>query len=140
MSIEDALATARENNTDLVEVAPGAKPPVCRLMDYGKFLYEAQKRERDARKTQTKVEIKEMRQRPKTGDHDINYKLKQARNFLQRGAKVRVRLRFRGREVTHPEVALELMARIAEELQDVAEVEKRPAKEGMTMLMILSPI
>lgn len=139
MSIEDALATARENNTDLVEVAPGAKPPVCRLMDYGKFLYEAQKRERDARKTQTKVEIKEIRLRPKTGDHDINYKLKQARNFLQRGAKVRVRLRFRGREVTHPEVALELMARIAEELQDVAEVEKRPAKEGMTMLMILSP-
>ncbi len=139
MSIEDALATARENNTDLVEVAPGAKPPVCRLMDYGKFLYEAQKRERDARKTQTKVEIKEIRLRPKTGDHDINYKLKQARNFLQRGAKVRVRLRFRGREVTHPEVALDLMARIAEELQDVAEVEKRPAKEGMTMLMILSP-
>lgn len=139
MSIEDALATARENNTDLVEVAPGAKPPVCRLMDYGKFLYEAQKRERDARKTQAKVEIKEIRLRPKTGDHDINYKLKQVRSFLQRGAKVRVRLRFRGREVTHPEVALELMARIAEELQDIAEVEKRPAKEGMTMLMILSP-
>ncbi len=139
MSIEDALAAAQEHNTDLVEVAPGAKPPVCRLMDYGKFLYEAQKRERDARKTQAKVEIKEIRLRPKTGDHDISYKLKQARSFLQRGAKVRVRLRFRGREVTHPEVALELMARIAEELQDVAELEKRPAKEGMTMLMILSP-
>ena len=139
MPTDKALAIAQENNTDLVEVAPSATPPVCRLMDYGKFLYEAQKRERDARKTQTKVEIKEIRLRPKIGEHDINYKLKQARNFLNRGAKVRVRLRFRGREVTHPEVALDLMARIAEELQDVAEVEKRPAKEGMTMLMILTP-
>lgn len=139
MPTDKALAIAQEHNTDLVEVAPNATPPVCRLMDYGKFLYEAQKRERDARKTQTKVEIKEIRLRPKIGEHDINYKLKQARNFLNRGAKVRVRLRFRGREVTHPEVALDLMARIAEELQDVAEIEKRPAKEGMTMLMILSP-
>ena len=139
MPTDKALAIAQEHNTDLVEVAPNATPPVCRLMDYGKFLYEAQKRDRDARKTQTKVEIKEIRLRPKIGEHDINYKLKQARNFLNRGAKVRVRLRFRGREVTHPEVALDLMARIAEELQDVAEVEKRPAKEGMTMLMILTP-
>ena len=139
MPTDKALAIAQEHNTDLVEVAPGATPPVCRLMDYGKFLYEAQKRERDARKTQTKVEIKEIRLRPKIGEHDINYKLKQARNFLNRGAKVRVRLRFRGREVTHPEVALDLMARIAEELNDVAEIEKRPAKECMTMLMILTP-
>jgi translation initiation factor IF-3 len=139
MPLEEALAAAREQGTDIVEVAPEAKPPVCRLMDYGKFLYETQKRERDARKTQTKVEIKEIRLRPKTGEHDINYKLKRARTFLQRGAKVRVRLRFRGREVTHPEVALELLARIAEELQDVADIEKRPAKEGMTMLMILTP-
>ena len=108
-------------------------------MDYGKYLYEAQKRERDARKTQTKVEIKEIRLRPKTGDHDINYKLKRARTFLERGAKVRVRLRFRGREVTHPEVALDLMKRIADELEDVSVIEKRPAKEGMTMLMILGP-
>lgn len=139
MSSDEALSIAQEANTDLVEVAPNAKPPVCRLMDYGKFLYEAQKRERDDRKTQTKVEIKEIRLRPKTGEHDINYKLKQARNFLKRGAKVRVRLRFRGREVTHPEVALDLLARVAEDLQDVAIVEKRPSKEGMTMLMILAP-
>lgn len=108
-------------------------------MDYGKYLYEAQKRERDQRKSQTKVEIKEIRLRPKTGDHDINYKLKRARSFLQRGAKVRVRLRFRGREVTHPEVALELLKRVADELQDVSVIEKMPAKEGMTMLMILGP-
>jgi translation initiation factor IF-3 len=139
MSTRDALAIALEHSTDLVEVAPNANPPVCRLMDYGKFLYEAQKRERDARKSQTKVEVKEIRLRPKTGDHDINYKLKQARTFLERGAKVKVRLRFRGREVTHPEVAVDLLARIADELQDIAVVEQRPAKEGMTMLMVLSP-
>jgi len=139
MSSKEALSIAREHGTDLVEVAPNARPPVCRLMDYGKFLYEAQKRERDARKTQTKVEIKEIRLRPKTGEHDINYKLKQARGFLERGAKVKVRLRFRGREVTHPEVALDMMKRVADELEDVAVVEKRPSKEGMTMLMILGP-
>jgi translation initiation factor IF-3 len=108
-------------------------------MDYGKYLYEAQKRERDSRKTQTKVEIKEIRLRPKTGEHDIQYKLKRARTFLERGAKVRVRLRFRGREVTHPEVALDLLKRVADDLDDVSIVEKMPAKEGMTMLMILGP-
>ncbi len=139
MSIEKAKAIAQEQDTDLVEVAPSGKPPVCRLMDYGKYLYEAQKRERDARKTQTKVEIKEIRLRPKTGDHDLKFKLKKARTFLERGAKVRVRLRFRGREVTHPEVALDLMKRIADDLEDVSVIEKRAAKEGMTMLMILGP-
>jgi translation initiation factor IF-3 len=135
----EALAIAKEQDVDLVEVAPNAKPPVCRLMDYGKFLYEAQKRERGARKTQTKVEIKEIRLRPKTGEHDINYKVRDARRFLQRGAKVKVRIRFRGREVTHPEVARDLMARIADDLSDVSIIEKRPSMEGMTMLMILSP-
>jgi translation initiation factor IF-3 len=136
---KEALEIAQENDTDLVEVAPSADPPVCRLMDYGKYLYEAQKREKDARKTQTKVEIKEIRLRPKTGEHDIQYKLKRARSFLERGAKVRVRLRFRGREVTHPEVALDLLKRVADDLDDVSIVEKMPAKEGMTMLMILGP-
>lgn len=139
MKTSDALRIAAEHETDLVEVAPTAKPPVCRLMDYGKFLYEAQKRERDARKAQAKVEIKEIRLRPKTGDHDIDYKVKNARQFLERGAKVKIRIRFRGREVTHPEVARELMDRVAEELAEVCIVEKRPAMEGMTMLMILGP-
>jgi translation initiation factor IF-3 len=139
MKISKALAVAQERGTDLVEVAPNAKPPVCRLMDYGKFLYEAQKREREARKSQTKVEIKEIRLRPKTGEHDIQYRLRDARRFLERGAKVKVRLRFRGREVTHPEVATELMNRVAKELSDVAVVEKKPSREGMTMLMILAP-
>lgn len=139
MKTSEALAIAQERGTDLVEVAPNANPPVCRLMDYGKFLYEAQKRERDARKSQAKVEIKEIRLRPKISEHDLNYRLTNARKFLERGAKVKVRLRFRGREVTHPEVARELMNRVAEELSDVSEIEKRPSMEGMTMLMILAP-
>jgi translation initiation factor IF-3 len=136
---KEALAMAETQQIDLVEVAPNADPPVCRLMDYGKFLYEAQKRERSARKAQVQVEIKEIRLRPKTGEHDINFKLRDARRFLERGAKVRVRIRFRGREITHPEVARDLLTRVAEELGDVAIVEKKPALEGMTMLMILSP-
>ena len=139
MTVKQALTIAQEQGTDLVEVAPNADPPVCRLMDFGKFLYETQKRERDARKSQAKVEIKEIRLRPKIDEHDINYRLKQARTFLDRGAKVRVRLRFRGREVTHPEVALELMRRFASELEDVSVIEKRPMKDGMTMLMVLTP-
>lgn len=139
VSVSKALDIAHDRGTDLVEVAPNAKPPVCRLMDYGKFLYEAQKREREARKSQTKVEIKEIRLRPKISDHDIEYRLRDARKFLERGAKVKVRLRFRGREVTHPEVATELMNRVADELSDVSIIEKRPSREGMTMLMILAP-
>jgi translation initiation factor IF-3 len=139
MKTSQAMSIAQDRNTDLVEVAPQADPPVCRLMDYGKFLYEAQKRERDARKSQTKVEVKEIRLRPKTGEHDIQYKLENARKFLKRGAKVKVRLRFRGREVTHPQVGRDLMERVAEELSDISIIEKRPAMEGMTMLMILGP-
>jgi translation initiation factor IF-3 len=139
MSTSKALTIAQERGTDMVEVSPSAKPPVCRLMDYGKFLYEAQKRDREAKKSQTKVEIKEIRLRPKISEHDINYRLRDARKFLLRGAKVKVRLRFRGREVTHPEVAIELMNRIATELSDVSIIEKRASREGMTMLMILAP-
>ena len=139
VSISEALQIAHTRGTDLVEVAPNASPPVCRLMDYGKFLYERSKRERDARKSQKQTEVKEIRLRPKTGEHDIAYKIRDARRFLERGAKVKVRIRFRGREITHPEVAQELLERIAEDLSDVAVVEKEGAMEGRTMLMILSP-
>ena len=139
ISIDEALRIARTRETDLVEVAPNAEPPVCRLMDYGKFLYERSKREREARRSQKQTEVKEIRLRPKTGEHDIAYKIRDARRFLQRGAKVKVRIRFRGREITHPEVAKELLDRIAEELSDVAEIEKSGEMEGRTMLMILSP-
>jgi translation initiation factor IF-3 len=108
-------------------------------MDYGKFLYERSKREREARKSQKQTEVKEIRLRPKTGEHDIAYKLRDARRFLEKGAKVKVRIRFRGREITHPEVARELLDRIADDLSDVATVEKAGQMEGRTMLMILSP-
>ena len=139
IAIDEALRIARTRDTDLVEVAPNAEPPVCRLMDYGKFLYERSKREREARRSQKQTEVKEIRLRPKTGEHDIAYKIRDARRFLQKGAKVKVRIRFRGREITHPEVAKELLDRIAEELSDVAEIEKAGEMEGRTMLMILSP-
>jgi translation initiation factor IF-3 len=139
MPAAEALQIARERGTDLVEVAPNATPPVCRLMDYGKFLYERSKREREARKSQKQAEVKEIRLRPKTGEHDIAYKVRDARRFLMKGAKVKVRIRFRGREITHPEVAKELLDRIAEDLSDVAVVEQAGQMEGRTMLMILAP-
>jgi translation initiation factor IF-3 len=140
IATSEALEIARTRDTDLVEVAPNATPPVCRLMDYGKFLYEKSKREREARKSQKQTEVKEIRLRPKTGEHDIAYKTRDARRFLERGAKVKVRIRFRGREITHPEVARDLLVRIADDLSDVSEVEKRGAMEGRTMLMILAPL
>jgi translation initiation factor IF-3 len=135
----EALQIARTRGTDLVEVAPNAVPPVCRLMDYGKFLYERSKREREARKSQKQTEVKEIRLRPKTGEHDIAYKLRDARRFLEKGAKVKIRIRFRGREITHPEVAKELLDRVAVDLSDVGIVERGGEMEGNTMLMILSP-
>lgn len=138
--ITEALKIAQDEETDLVEVAPQADPPVCRLMDYGKFLYEQSKKEREARKSQKHTEIKEIRLRPKTGEHDIAYKLQNARRFLQRGAKVKVRIRFRGREITHPELGRALLVRVAEELSDVGVVEQSGRMEGHTMLMVLGPI
>lgn len=139
MSRAEALALAREQHTDLVEVAPQADPPVCRLMDFGKFQYERAKREREARKAQKTIDVKEIRLRPKTGEHDIGVGLRRARRFLQDGAKVKVRVRFRGREITHPEVAKDLLDRVAADLADVSEVEKEPGLEGRSLLMILTP-
>jgi translation initiation factor IF-3 len=135
----EALRIAGERGLDLVEVAPNADPPVCKFLDFGKFQYERAKREREARKARKEIEIKEVRLRPKTGDHDVNTRLRQARGFLEAGAKVKVRLRFRGREITHPEVARDLLQRFAEELADVSTVEQTPGFEGRTLLMILAP-
>jgi translation initiation factor IF-3 len=139
MHIREALAVAREHDLDLVEVAPHADPPVCRLLDYGKYLYERTKKEKEARKAQKTREIKEIRLRPKTGEHDVAHKVRDARRFLEEGSKVKVRVRFRGREITHPEVARDLLKRIAADLEDVGHVEQQPRLEGRTMLMILSP-
>ena len=138
MPLRDALESTRARDLDLVEVAPHADPPVCRMMDYGKYLYEQAKRERKARKAQ-KTEVKEIRLRPKTGEHDVAFKVKNARRFLNDGCKVKVRVRFRGREITYPEIGREMLKRIAQELEDVSSIEQSPRMEGRSMLMILSP-
>ena len=139
MPTRDALAIADENELDLVEVAPNADPPVCRLMDYGKYLYEKQKRERESRKSQKQIEIKEVRLRPKTDEHDIQVVLTKIRKFAKEGAKIRVRIRFRGREIYHPEVAQQLMARVANDVSDVVSVEARPTLDGRSLVMVLAP-
>ena len=135
----EALRLAEERSLDLVEVAPGADPPVVKLMDFGKYQYEKAKRERDARKARKEIEVKEIRLRPKTGEHDLAFKIKRAREFLESGAKVKVRIRFRGREITHPEVAKKQLDRIAADLADVSTVEQEAGFEGRTILMILAP-
>lgn len=140
MSVPAALAIAEEKELDLVEVAPNAKPPVCRMMDYGKYLYEKQKRERESRKAQKTIEIKEVRLRPKTDEHDIQVVLTKIRKFAKEGAKTRVRIRFRGREIYHPEVAQEMMRRIAEDVSDIVTVEARPTLDGRSMIMVLAPV
>jgi len=139
MSVPEALNIAHERGLDLVEVAPNATPPVCRLLEYGKFLYEKSKREREARRSQKATEVKEIRLRPKTGEHDIAFKMRDMRRFLSTGAKVKVRVAFRGREITHSDVGRALLERIATEMADVAVVEQRPRLEGRSLLMILSP-
>ena len=139
VSTEDAHRIAQEADLDLVEVAPNADPPVCRVMDYGKFLYERTKKEREARKAQVKVEIKEIRLRPKTTEHHRGFKVRDARRWLENGMKVKVRIRFRGREITYPEIALNDLKSITEELSDIAVVEQNPSLEGNSMLMVLAP-
>ena len=139
VSLSEALAIARGRELDLVEVSPAADPPVARVMDYGKFLYQQAKRDREARKAQKQIEVKEIRLRPKTTDHHKGFKTRDARRWLEEGMKVKVRIRFRGREITYPEIAREQLVEIAEELSDIAIVEQTPNLEGRTMLMILAP-
>ncbi len=139
MAVEDAQRMAREAELDLVEVAPNSDPPVCRIMDFGKFVYERAKKEREARKAQTKIEVKEIRLRPKTNEHHREFKVRDARKWLLEGNKVKVRIRFRGREISYPEIALSDLKEVAESLADVAIVEQAPALEGRTMLMVLAP-
>ncbi len=139
VQIKDALRIARDAEMDLVEVAAAAKPPVCRVMDFGKFLYERTKKEREARKAQTRIEIKEIRLRPKTNEHHRSFKTRDARRWLLDGMKVRVTVRFRGREISYPELALEDLREVAEELSDISTIEQAPAMEGRVMTMVLTP-
>lgn len=139
MTLRDALRLAGEQQLDLVEVAPTAKPPVCRIMDFGKFRFEQQKREKEVKKKQKVVSVKEVKLRPNIEDHDFHVKLKNAQRFIADGDKVKVTIMFRGRELTHPELGREVLLRMAEELKDAVTVEREPKLEGKNMIMIVAP-
>src|SRR6266513_2566644 len=137
--LEVALAKAAEYGLDLVEVSPMAKPPVCKIMDYGKFKYEAKKKANEAKKKQTIVKLKEVKFRPKTEEHDYNFKVKAVREFLEEGNKARITVMFRGREITHREIGQAILSRIGQDLKDIAVVEQAPRLEGRLLFMILAP-
>ena len=139
VATEKAMEMARAEGLDLVEVADREKPPVCKIMDYGKFKYEAKRRQRENSKKQHKVELKQVRIRPKTGEHDYQVKLKHSKRFLEAGCKVQVNVMFRGRERAHTEIARVHLKRMAAELEDLAKVEVHPKMEGFRMIMVMAP-
>ncbi len=139
MSLREALALAQERHLDLVEISPTARPPVCRLMDYGKYKYEQAKRERESRKKQKVVNVKELKMRPNIEDHDFDVKVRNARRFLDEGDKVKCTMVFRGREIVHASLAQETLRKLAELVSDVGAVERMPKVEGRAMIMILAP-
>ena len=139
-SRNEALEIAQSRELDLVLVAPGAKPPVCRIMDYGKYRYEQQKKEKEARRKQRVINVKEVRFSPGIGDHDFNTKLRNARKFLENGDKVKASVRFRGRAITHKDLGREVLDRLAEEVKDIATIESRARMEGRQMFMMLAPV
>lgn len=139
MATRDALRMAEEQHLDLVEVAPKAKPPVCRIMDFGKYRYEQQKREKEARKKQKIISIKEVKLRPNIEQHDFDVKLKNAIRFVEEGNKVKVTIMFRGRELSHPELGKEVLSRVAENLGDSVSIERNAKLEGKNMTMIVAP-
>jgi len=133
------LVAAQERGLDLVEVSPNAAPPVCRIMDYGKFKYQTSKKAAEAKKKAARVELKEVKMRPKTEEHDFQFKLKHARRFLEEGNKVKVTVMFRGREVTHPEFGRRLLEKVTEEIQDLGVIETTPRMMGRFMSMVIAP-
>ncbi|QKS72013.1 translation initiation factor IF-3 [Paenalkalicoccus suaedae] len=139
-SKQEALEMARNAELDLVMVAPNAKPPVCRIMDYGKFRYEQQKKEKEARKNQKVINIKEVRLSPNIDDHDFNTKLKNARKFLSKGDKVKAAIRFRGRAITHSELGRDVLMKLAKECEDISTIEAKPKMEGRSMFLVLAPV
>ncbi len=139
VSLREALRIATEKELDLVNVAPTAKPPVCRIMDYGKFKYEQSKKEKEARKNQKVIEIKEIRMTPNIEEHDFQTKVKAATKFLQEGDKVKAAVRFRGREITHPGIGQAVLEKLAQELEPYGILERAPRLEGRSMIIILNP-
>jgi translation initiation factor IF-3 len=139
MPTHEALRQAQERGLDLVEVNPKASPPVCKILDFGKFKYEEKKRAREAKRKQTVVEVKEIKLRPKTDDHDLNVKLRATRAFLEGGNKVKITVRFRGREITHPQIAERQLDWIMKGAEDIAIIEHRPMMEARAMSILLGP-
>ena len=139
VSIRDALIAAEEAGLDLVEVSPNADPPVCKILDYGKFKYEAQKRANEARKKQKIIEVKEIKMRPNIDDNDYDVKMRSARRFLEEGDKVKVTMRFRGREMAHQDLGMNVLIKVRDELVEMAKVEQMPKLEGRQMIMVLAP-
>ena len=139
MSLSQALEMAKKRNLDLIEVAPTSVPPVCRLIDYGKFKYEQAKKERETRKSQKAVTLREVRLRPKIDNHDLAAKIRLTKRLLDEGDKVKVSVRFRGREAAHPEIGMDLQRRVSASLEGIAMVEVAPAMEGRSLSMSLSP-
>ncbi|WP_120498359.1 translation initiation factor IF-3 [Kiloniella sp. EL199] len=135
----DALKRAYDAGLDLVEVSPNAEPPVCKIMDYGRYRFETQKKKNEARKKQKIVDLKELKVRPNIDTHDYDVKMRAAQKFISAGDKVKVTMRFRGREITHQEVGLEVLKRIETDLEEIAKTELRPKMEGRQMIMILAP-
>ncbi len=139
LSKDDAIRSAQERGLDLVEVAPNADPPVCRIMDFGKYKYQQQKKQQEARKRQSVVQIKEIKVRPKTDEHDYQTKLKHVKRFLEGGDRVKVTVFFRGREIVHKDRGLLILNRVVQDTEDLAKVEQEPRSEGRTMNMLLVP-
>jgi translation initiation factor IF-3 len=140
LPVDRALQIAEEQGLDLVEVAPMARPPVCRIMDYGRFRYEEQRKERDARKKQHHVQLKEVKMRPGIEDHDFDFKVKHARRFLEEGNKVKLTMMFRGRQLAYPEIGKQVLSRAAEVVADVGKVESEPRLEARAMSMVIAPL
>jgi translation initiation factor IF-3 len=140
VSLDDARSRALESGLDLVEVAPDARPPVCRLMDYGKFKYEEARRAREARKKQHTMQVKEVKYRPGIEEHDYDFKTRHVRRFLEDGDKVKVTMMFRGRQLSHPEIGLDVLERVLGDVEDVGKIESQPVREGRTMTMVLAPL
>jgi translation initiation factor IF-3 len=136
----EALARAEEAGLDLVEIAPTAAPPVCKILDYGKFKYEAQKKANAARKKQRVIEVKEIKMRPGIDDNDYNIKMKKVREFIDEGDKVKVTMRFRGREMAHQHLAMNILERVRSEVAEIAKVEQMPKLEGRQMIMVMAPV
>ena len=140
VTIREALSAAEEVGLDLVEISPNAEPPVCKILDHGKFKYEQQKKANEARKKQKVIEVKELKLRPMIEDHDYQVKIRAARKFLEDGDRVKFTLRFRGRELSHQELGLSVLKRVKEDLADLSKVEQEPRMEGRQMVMMLNSI